>query len=172
VKLILWLAAALATFSPATWAHQDRILQLQPNGTVTGLPSPYRALRLSIKEIGTRNVEVVLIVGNRSTTLLPCATNLIRSASMSDVRITGSWYHDERTIPYYINLRFMDARSPSDIFGRSSLDFLFNLRTGELIDASRQSWKARDWQETTRPFGTDCKIATTELNRSGLEERQ
>jgi hypothetical protein len=170
VKLIFAIAAALAIFSGPTWAHQDRILQLQPNGSVNGIPSPYRAIRLSIEEIGTRNLKVVLTVGNRSTTLLPCATNLIRSASMSDVQISGSWYHDERTLPYYINVRFTDALRPSDRFGRSSLDSVFNLRTGELIDASRMGWKARDWRETTKPFAADCKVATTKIIGNGSQE--
>jgi hypothetical protein len=172
VKLTFSFAAVLAIASAPVLAHEGRILQLQPNGAVAGIPSPYRALRLKIEEIGTRNLKVVLTVGNHSTTLLPCAANLIRSANMSDVQISGSWYHDERTLPYYINLKFMDAQSPSDRFGRSSLDFLFNLRTGELIDASRVSWKARDWQETTRPFAKDCKLATTEVIGKGSKERQ
>ena len=166
-------AAVLAlAITPLASAHQDRMLWLWPGGFVVGLPWEYFSqFRLDIEQLGTAQLRVATRVGGQVTTLLPCASTHIRSLERDDVVLSGSWYHDESNLPYYVAVRFTDPSGPADRFRRSSITFLFDLRTGALIDAYRQGWKAPDWSETTNPFANDCKLAITEARPDNALER-
>ena len=167
-KAVALLALASAS---VVHAHQDAILTLLPNGVISGLPAQFAVPRLNIDGLGTRNPRVALVVGNRVSTILPCATRVLKSLSMEDVQVSGSWYHDEKSLPYYISVKFLDPWRSPDPAERSSYDFLFNLRTGELMDATRSVWEGNWVRTAPRPFPHGCAIATSEMRPNTSLER-
>jgi hypothetical protein len=152
-------------------AHEDTILSVLPNGAIAGAPSQFGALFLTIDGVGTRNLRVSFMAGGRVTTLLPCAIALVNTSSVEGIQVSGSWYHDESTLPYYVNVRFLDPWRSPDPAERSSYSFTFNLRTGGLIDATRIVGAVGGYRTVPNPFAKDCKIATTEVRPNKSLER-
>jgi hypothetical protein len=164
VKRLRLVAAVLTLLvAQVANAHQDRGLLPLPGGFLLGLPwKHFWEFRLNIEQYGTNRLRIETRVGDHVTTILPCATGLLRTRDMKDVAVSGSWYHDEVTLPYYVNVKLINPLGPDDRFGRSSINFLFDLRTGELVWTYRDGWKARDWSETT-----DLKLENCELTLAG-----
>jgi len=153
-------------------AHEDTPLLLLRNGVIVGIPSPFQTPRLTVDGLGTATPRIELSVGERVTKLLPCAAKLIKSLSIDHVQVSGSWYHEERFIPYYISVHFLDAWRPPLLVQQSSYDFVFNLRTGEFIQASRLTPMADDVQYARLNASKACAIAVTERRIGGSMEQR
>jgi hypothetical protein len=151
-------------------AHEDTPLQLSKSGTINGIPSPFQLLHLEVKELGTPDARVVLSVGNRVTTLLPCAMKQLKALTIDDVVVSGSWYHEPWLIPYYVNIQFVDAWHPPHKPSRSYYSLLFNLTTSEFIQSSREVWEGSDRKYEQNPFAPDCAVAVSKIRHS-LESR-
>ena len=151
----------------AASAHEDTLLQLSKSGTIDGIPSPFRLLHLDVKWLGTPDARVTLSVGNRVTTLLPCALKQLKALTIDDVVVSGSWYHAPWLIPYYVNIQFVDAWRPPHKASRSHYSLLFNLTTSEFIQASREVWEGRDHKYEPNPFRPDCVVAISEVRDGG-----
>lgn len=132
-----WLLFLLFFTSGVANAHQDRILSVQPDGLIPEIPAFFGRASLNIKGLGSAAPMVQFRTGKYLTDLPSCVTRLIRTKSRSDIRITGSWYHDEKTVPYYVNVKFYDPGYDSGSWGKSNYSFLFNLRTAQLISITR-----------------------------------
>lgn len=118
--------------SPA-YAHRDRIVTLEKDGSIPEIPASFGKVTLAINGLGTDAVTITLGIGSRTTTIPACMTGLIHSKSRSDVKLTASWYHDEATLPYYLNVEFLDPGSSAKRGYNSSHSFLFNLHNGSLL---------------------------------------
>lgn len=57
--------------------------------------------------------------------------------SQDRVFVTGSWYHEETVLPYYVNVQFRDPGYSRARSFNSNLSILFDLRTAEIIDINR-----------------------------------
>jgi hypothetical protein len=123
------LVVLLAT--SAAYAHRDRILRLTPNGSIPEIPAIFGRAYLTVSGLGTDNPLIQLKIGTHQTTLPACVARLIRTTSQKDIRLTGSWYHDESVLPYYININFYDP-------DRSSYyKILYNLHNARIIELKR-----------------------------------
>ncbi|GEM_PF-3714505 len=64
-------------------------------------------------------------------------TGLIHTQRLSDVFVTGSWYHNEAIVPYYVSVKFYE---PGYVRGRtfnSSFNIVFNLHTAQVLSVQR-----------------------------------
>jgi hypothetical protein len=170
-RISQFVALAALAFAPNVNAHEDAVLAVMPNGTISGVPSQFGTLRLNIDGFGTRDLRIAFAVGDRVTTIPPCATALIKSRSMGDVQVSGSWYHDESMLPYYLNVRFLDPWQSPDPAERSSYAFIFNLRTTELVGADRWIWKGNSVSTVPMAFPRGCKVSTAEMRPNTSLER-
>jgi hypothetical protein len=124
--------------SSACFAHKDRIVDIESDGTLSAIPEAFgpAALRITFSEANSGRPpvsSVELTLGARKTSLPACVTALLQTARPEDVRAMGSWYHDEKSLPYYLSVQFFDPgyRRQSDYHSGYSL--LFNLRTARLM---------------------------------------
>ncbi|MGE5475253.1 MAG: hypothetical protein ACM3Q1_01230 [Bacteroidales bacterium] len=123
----------LALLSHRADAHQDRVLHLTSNGAIIELPPEYQPATL-VLDFGR---AIKLRLGNKETILPRCLVRLPTTQELKDVQITGSWYHDENIIPYYIEATFFDPGHSQNTWARSGYSYLFNLHTSRLIEAKR-----------------------------------
>ncbi|MBD2458757.1 hypothetical protein H6G80_32435 [Nostoc sp. FACHB-87] len=120
----------------AAYAHRDRILTLTPNGSIPEIPATFGRAHLTVSGLGTDQPLIQLKIGTHQTTLPACVARLIRTTSQRDIRLTGSWYHDESILPYYINIEFYDpGRNPN--LHNSSYQILYNLHNAKIIKLTR-----------------------------------
>lgn len=131
------LLLALLLVAGTCLAHQDRFLTMRPDGTIAEIPASFGTVSLKVNGLGSPMPKVRFSSGNRHNELPACITRLIRTRRLSDVSVSGSWYHDEAQLPYYVQVEFND---PGQLLAgpyRSNLGILFNLRTAQVIEVSR-----------------------------------
>jgi hypothetical protein len=129
--------------SNSAFAHKDRILTIAPEGTMADVPSEFGPASLKIDFSASMGksppiTSMVLTLGEKRIALPACITGLLRSRSMGEVTATGSWYHNEARLPYYLNLTFFDPGYSVNKWANSGYTLLFNLRTGKLIKMETQ----------------------------------
>jgi hypothetical protein len=158
LRAFVIVATLLASFICA--AHEETPLQVGANGQLSDIPSTLGPVILNIQGIGTPDLSVELRAGGRVNAILPCASSLIRSRSMSDVIVEGSWYHEEWLLPYYVVVRFQDPvlNSPLASRERTGYSFLFNLRNADLMEVNRLE-SGPDGQVSAH-FPIGCSVAT------------
>ncbi|HJW33994.1 MAG TPA: hypothetical protein VJ505_11560 [Holophagaceae bacterium] len=126
------------------YAHADRIIPIKKDGTLEGIPREFGPSTLII-EFARANANgpainsITLRLGKNRILLPSCITNLLKSRSTSQIKASASWYHNEKTIPYYLNLEFGDPGFEDSPDLRSHYSMLFNLRTGMLMQMERVS---------------------------------
>lgn len=120
-----------------THAHEDRVLSIQSDGAIPEIPASFGRVSLVIKGLGGENPIVRFRVGALSNDIPACLTSMIRTRRIGDIRISGSWYHDESNLPYYVNVVFPDPGYRQDRLNNPRLELLFNLRTAQLIKVNR-----------------------------------
>jgi hypothetical protein len=136
--LMIFLAASLLTIllsTSAAYAHKDRILTLNPDGSIPEIPASFGRAYLMVSELGTDKPIIQFKIGTQQTTLPACVARSIRLRSQKDIRLSGSWYHDEGILPYYANIQFYDPGS-SPTPSNSSYRILYNLHNAKLIKLS------------------------------------
>jgi len=139
-------------------AHMDRILSLLPDGSIPELPSALGTVSLKISGLGSNAPAVEFDVGSNRDILPTCVTSFIRSKQLDDVRVTGSWYHDESDLPYYVNVQFYEPSPfPHPEFDRS-LNILFNLHTAEVIWIKRRTPTDTGFEELPLKLAAGCTI--------------
>lgn len=142
------LLAVLLLIATRCAAHEDRVLKLEADGSLTGLPREYGpvSLRVVFSSKGSERhiVESGITIRGHSSTLPPCVLSTIRSDGMDDIRVSASWYHDERDLPYYVDVTFLDATLYRDDGAGvgSSVSVLYDLRTAQPMRIEREvvSW--------------------------------
>ena len=111
------------------------------DGSLEGLPSEYGPANLHVKfALEERSAlpiasSITLNLGKNRVSFPGCLTGLLQIRSMSQIRASASWYHDEWLLPYYLKFYFVDpgydeSRWPPD---QGYYSLLFNLRTGKLM---------------------------------------
>ena len=86
---------------------------------------------------------------------------------MSEVEATGSWYHDESTMPYYLNLSFFDPGYSARRWANPGVQLLFDLRTGKLIEV--ESLVVGDNDHSLRHVAIDLKSRCSPEVLAGLK---
>jgi len=139
------------------YAHQDRILTILPDGSIPEIPAHLGPVFLEISGLGTAAPTVRFRSRTHRTNLPACATRLINTRQLKDVFITGSWYHDESRLPYYVSVKFYDPGYVKSRPYNSSFNVLFNLRTAQIIKIQRfvatPSGDGGQFQEVDLPKG-------------------
>ena len=111
------------------------------DGSLEGLPSEYGPAYLHVEfALEERSAlpiasSITLNLGRNRVSFPGCLTGLLQIRSMSQIRASASWYHDEWLLPYYLKFYFVDpgydeSRWPPD---QGYYSLLFNLRTGKLM---------------------------------------
>jgi hypothetical protein len=127
----------VALFAGPAKAHQDRILHVNADGSIPDVPAEFGQARLILKGLGSKQPFIQLRIGAHQTTLPFCVTQVIRTTSPAEIRVTGSWYHDEKTsLPYYLDVQFLDPGYDPKRSYNAGHEFLFNLHNAKLIDAT------------------------------------
>jgi hypothetical protein len=117
-------------------AHRDRILHVKADGSIPDIPAEFGKVRLTLEGLGSNHPLIQLRIGTHQTTLPLCVANMIRTTSAAEIRVTGSWYHDEKnSLPYYLDIQFFEPGYDPKRSYNSSHTFLFNLHNAKLIDA-------------------------------------
>jgi hypothetical protein len=147
-------------------AHEDTVLSIAADKTLAGIPSYFGRVTLEINGIGSTAPSIRFGAGGNWTVIQSCATKLIQSRSLADVLVSGSWYHDESTLPFYVNVFFRDPVSPLRI-RNAGYSFVFNLHTSELIEVER-TWEEPGWFKH-EPIDSHCKASRTVRSNTSLE---
>lgn len=134
-KLRLLLAVLL--FPMVVHAHQDRILSVRPDGTIPEIPSSFGPVSLKISGLGGSEPAVEFRTPSGRNVLPKCLTRLLGKVRQDGVFVTGSWYHEEIVLPYYVNVEFRDPGYSKARSFNSKLSIIFDLRTAEIIDINR-----------------------------------
>lgn len=126
------LAIVLFTIATVASSHEDRLLTLQADGSIPEILVRFGTVSLVVR-FGPSGSDVWFKVGEHSTAVPACVTRLIRSRNLKDLQLTGSWYHEETLLPYYVNATFFAPGSSKDQTSGNYLSILFNLRTSDII---------------------------------------
>jgi hypothetical protein len=137
MKTIIAVFAVACLFFNSAHAHRDRRLPISADGSIEQIPKEFGPVKLTVTALGTNAPFVTFSVRGQITALPACQTRHIRTTSLNDIKIAGSWYHDDATMPYYVNVTFLDPGNNRKGYANSSYEFLFNLRTSRLISAQR-----------------------------------
>ncbi len=134
------LVLTVVFFGQTGSAHQDRVITIDRDGSLVGLPVEYGSAKLQVSFATASNQagwtppisSVVLSLGKNRTQLPECLTRVLNSKSLNDIAISASWYHSEERLPYYLNVMFLD---PGYTVRDEAPGFrlLFNLRTAKLM---------------------------------------
>lgn len=127
----------LAFFSAHCLAHEDRVLDLAPDGALTGLPPDYAPGRLTL---GFANVEgerrltaLTLSIHGVQVVLPMCVLGLLNTERREDVQVTASWDHDEDIVPHYLQLKLFDPGYQPRAWANAGFSLLFNLHDAKLM---------------------------------------
>ncbi len=85
-----------------TLAHTDRLIEIDGDGNLIGLPTEYLPAIFNRK-------EMVLNVQGSTLNVRSCLPNNVDFGDVN-VKITSSWYHSRSTLPPYINLSITPDR--------------------------------------------------------------
>lgn len=117
--------------------HMDRILTVQPDGLIPEIPASLGKVFLKISSLGTSAPSVEFSVGQYHNNLPACLTKAIHSRQSSDVKITGSWYHNESIVPFYIVVQFYEPRTDPELPYGNFVRIMFNLHDARVQELSR-----------------------------------
>lgn len=125
----------LAILATSAWAHKDRLLSLTSAGEIPELPTAYAQTRIHIEFAQAQPEPSELkqfkfLSSGRETNLGACLLKRVPMSTLSQVKLTGSWYHDETTLPPYVNISFAKQLLNGQ---RGSIDFLFSLKDASLL---------------------------------------
>jgi hypothetical protein len=134
--LAITLALALAPSS--AFAHEDRAIQIRPDGTLDGLAPAYAPARLRLAfapvDGEPRVSALALELHGRRVELPMCVLGLLNTERAADVQASASWEHDETILPPYLSLRFLDPGQDPKAAATSAFSLLFDLRSAKLIE--------------------------------------
>jgi hypothetical protein len=118
-------------------AHRDMWIPIENDGALGRLPPQYQPAKLEIRfdrGEGEKGVSFVrLTIAKRDVTLPICVSYILRSESLSEIRAKGSWYHENGSLPPYLELEFFDPGYNADSWPNGGYSLLFNLNTAQLI---------------------------------------
>jgi hypothetical protein len=126
----------LAALTSAAYAHQDQLLEVQPDGSLPEIPEEFGAVYFRVSELDAEPV-IEFTTGDHRNFLPPCITQHIKTKTPREISLSASWYHSESVLPYYVSAVFYDPGYDPRRSYNSSLNILFNLRTAQVIQIQR-----------------------------------
>lgn len=147
-------AMILTLASCACLAHQDTVVQIRKDGTMIGLPKQFQPCALNI-EFKKSNSEtpvesLVIVLSGHRIQFPPAVLRLLKSKNLKAVFASASWYYEERTLPFYMRVEFLEPGFDVSCPDNPGIAMLFNLRTGKLMDMANilvhreeMSWEER-----------------------------
>lgn len=139
MKAILLLTLAIS-FAGTVFAHKDRRLSLSTDGSIPELPAQYKDARLRIKLPDARGGTLAIVgfaSSGRETEIKSCLWRHIRSKSLSQVALSGSWYHERSTLPHYVAVLFLDPDAQGELPELPGIRFLFSLADARLLEVTQ-----------------------------------
>jgi hypothetical protein len=140
------LFVAFTVLATVASAHQDLILSVRPDGVIPELPPAYEAARLRIVfsegEEGALQ-QLDFLSSGRETNVQPCLLRMVPKGSFRQIFLIGSWYHNERGLPHYVQVQFLDSAYPREwpnLLGLPKpfgVRFLFSLRDASLLEVTQ-----------------------------------
>lgn len=139
MKFIVAIIMALVLFISVCHAHRDSGIRLKADGTLEGLPSEFGPASLQInfmpKSKSGQSIKLItLTLGKNKVRLPECMLSLLRTKSKNNIRVSASWYHDEKLLPHYLNVHFFDPGFDQSRSFNPKFTLLFNLRNAKLIE--------------------------------------
>jgi hypothetical protein len=126
---LLWAAASVS------YAHEDRILKLAPDGLLPDVPATFGPTAVDFRVRGDAPPRLKLTIGAHSYAVPECVTRLIGTRDRRDIAISGSWYHTQADgLPYYIHMTFYDPDAQHGQAKGQYVELLFNLHDAQLRD--------------------------------------
>jgi hypothetical protein len=131
-------------------ADEEAGLSLRSDGVITELPKEYQPAHLSLDRSWLGNVRGAVLSLRGGEYVFPeCVVRLFQKNPR--IVLTGSWFHDESLLPYYISMNLQRAGAGEIPDG---FRLLFNLRTAELLRLDEVVTR-RPRQDT--PIGTTIR---------------
>ena len=138
----LILLVVLSCASSCAHAHRDRILSVQADGTIPEIPEEHGRVALET-DFSLASPAIRFTVGDLTTVVPGCVAKLVLSQSIADVQLTGSWYHERETLPYYVKAVFFEAGTARSPKQHRSIAILFNIETSEIIHVDLRDGRER-----------------------------
>ena len=117
-----------------TKAHQDTIIEIDPNGNLSGLPDQYKPASLDTK-------NWVISIKDKKFKFPECVLEFFSETKIEKMLLTSSWYHGNYrgfNMPNYINILV----EPNEFYIFISLDtvipFGFNKEQREFLPLSKE----------------------------------
>ena len=108
--------------------HKDRLLEIDKNGNIIGLPKKFSPAKFDLvsKKLRLHKKEVVFP---------KCLTSYFEEQENSTILLFASWYHSKNIMPYYLNFTIVSKEVD---YGYS---VLIDLETLELIEINKKFMK-------------------------------
>ena len=147
--------AVLATFSPSICsAHQDMVIEIRKDGTFVGLPKEFTPASIEIEfsnSLTDQPIRSLAITLSGNKVKIPAILlKMMNCQSIDAVVASASWYHDEKLLPYYMQIEFLEPGFDKLRPDNPGIVMLLNLRTGMVMEIRRivitkpgQSWEGR-----------------------------
>lgn len=94
----------LVAQASVSFGHQDRLIRLASDGRLQGFPREYEPAHLYLPS-GRGKEHVVLELHGKRLAFPDCLSVLFAKASRPHMRLSASWYHDTKLLPYYLSIR-------------------------------------------------------------------
>lgn len=169
MRIISTVLLVLVFLSTQANAHVDRIFLINADGLIADIPEEFGKVRLTIQNLGAENALVRLHTGESGTTLPTCVSRLIKSRTLADVVVSGSWYHDMGTLPPYLTVRFFKPGYNRNATFNSHQEFMFNLRDGKLIYGRRFDATRSGGQYRALRLPSSCRMEVSDSGTKSLQ---
>lgn len=127
MKLFFVLLSVFFLTTPKA-AHKDRILELDNEGNIIGLPQEFSPAKFYFD-------KKVLQIKNKIIVFPKCFHSYFGRNKNNILYLSASWYHSKEIMPYYINFHFWENQN------HNSYQILIDLETLELIEISKKTLK-------------------------------
>jgi hypothetical protein len=82
--------------------HQDRILKIDKNGNIIGLPKKFMPAQFDLNKNRLR-------INNKEIIFPKCISTYYEEHKNPKLLLTASWYHPKTSLPYYLNFQIKDS---------------------------------------------------------------
>ena len=149
--------------SVTTFAHRDRIITMESDGSLPDIPAEYQpaVLKLQTDEVGefalTQSVSIQF--GVFVTHLPQCIVRLFVLPTSEEVRLAASWYHDLSQLPPYLSIKLPKRSYRRPFFDGHTI--VVAMDTAGII--SIQEHDVEEDGMTSRPLALEKLCSTEEI---------
>lgn len=159
---------AFILLSGTCFAHQDRVITLQSDGALDGLPAEFQpaSLHVAFSPIPAGAVEAIeLDLGKNRIRLPLCVTGILLTERVDEIKVSASWYHDESIVPYYLAVTFFDPGYDQGIPFNPGYSLMFNLRTGKLMSMDVLIVRDQGWALQNLPIHVESQCRHEDVSQ-------